>query len=67
MFMAILSADIAVYHLHAVFVGSKKGTRIPRAGVTNRFELPWGHWELNTGFLEEQPVLLSSGPSCQIF
>lgn len=28
-------------------------------------ELPWGCWELNSSFLEEQPVLLSAEPVLQ--
>jgi hypothetical protein len=30
--------------------------------ITDGYEAPFGYWELNSGSLEEQPVLLTSKP-----
>ena len=35
-----------------------EGVKSPETGVTDSCELPYGCWELNSGPLEEQPVLL---------
>lgn len=40
---------------------------ISRTGVTQSSELPCGCWELNLGPREEQPVLLTSEPSLQLW
>ena len=34
----------------------------PRTGVTDSWELPYGCWELNSGPLEEEPLLLTAAP-----
>jgi len=36
-------------------------------GVTDSCELPYGSWELNSGPLEEQPLLLTAEPSLHPF
>ena len=41
------------------------GIRSPETGITDRCELPHGYWELNSGPLEEQPVLLIFESSLQ--
>jgi hypothetical protein len=46
----------------AVFRHSRRGYWIP---VTNGCEPPCGCWELNSGPLEEQAVLLTPEPSLQ--
>jgi hypothetical protein len=33
--------------------------------IIHDYELPYGCWELNSGLLEEQPVLFTSEPSLQ--
>jgi hypothetical protein len=43
----------------------EEGSETPGTGVTGGCEPPWGCWELNTGPLEEQPVLLTTEPSLQ--
>ena len=40
-----------------------EGVGSPGTGVTDSCELPYGCWELNSGFLEEQPVLFTAEPS----
>jgi hypothetical protein len=43
-------------------------TCVPEEGtraITDGCELPYGCWELNSGPLEEQPVLLTAEPSLQ--
>ena len=42
-----------------------EGVRSSGTGVTDRFELPYGFWELNPGLLEEQAVFLTAEPSLQ--
>ena len=44
---------------------SKRGMRPCGTGVTDGCEPPHGYWELNSGPLEEQPVLLITEPSFQ--
>ena len=39
------------------------GVRSPGTGIKDSCELPCGYWELNSGPLEEQPVLLTTEPS----
>ena len=46
-----------------MFIG--ESVRCPGTGVTDSCELPCGCWELNSGPLEEQPVLLTAEPSPQ--
>ena len=40
-------------------------TRSHYIHITNGFETPYGYWELNSGPLEEKPVLLTSESSLQ--
>jgi hypothetical protein len=42
-----------------------EGIRPAGTVVTGNCELPFGCWELNSGPLEEQPVLLTTEPSFQ--
>jgi hypothetical protein len=44
---------------------SVQGIRYPGTGVTDSFELPCRYWELNSGLLEEQLVLLTAEPFLQ--
>ena len=46
-----------------MFIGVR--VKCPATGVTDSCELPYGCWELNSGPLEEQPVLLTTEPSLQ--
>ena len=39
--------------------------RYPGIGVTDSCELLYGSWKLNPGFLEEQPMLLTSETSLE--
>ena len=43
----------------------KESVRSPGTGVTDSCESPHGCWGLNPSPLEEQPVLLTAGPSLQ--
>lgn len=54
--MGILPISVSVHH---VFMES------PRSGVVASYELPCGCWGLNPGPLEEETVLLTTGPSLQ--
>lgn len=45
---------------------STKARGSPEAGVTNACELTRGSWELNSGPLQEQPMLLPDEPSQQL-
>ena len=57
-------------HIH-IFIGVflnvclGEGVRSPGIGITDSCKLTYGGWELNPGLLEEQPVLLTAGPSLQ--
>jgi hypothetical protein len=42
-----------------------EGVIFPGTGVADRCELPCGCWELNSGPLEEQPVLFTAEPFLQ--
>jgi len=42
-----------------------EGVRFPRNEIADSFEPTCGFWELNSGPLEEQPVLLTTEPSLQ--
>jgi hypothetical protein len=42
-----------------------EGVRSPKARITDGCELLCGYWELNSGPLEEQSVLLTAEPSLQ--
>ena len=46
----------------AVFMHTRGGHQIP---ITDGCEPPCGYWELNSGPLEEQSVLLTTEPSLQ--
>jgi hypothetical protein len=39
----------------------------PGNGVANGREPPWVYWELNSGPLQEQQVLLTAEPSLQLW
>lgn len=43
----------------------EEGIIVPGTGVTDGCEQPCESWELNLGLLEEQQVLLSTGPCHQ--
>ena len=51
--------SVSRYHLHEVPVEAKQH-RNPRAGVIDGCKLPCGCWDLNSGPLEQQPVLLTT-------
>ena len=59
--MSILPACMSVCMFGAS--GGQKRTEFPGTGVSDRYELPCGCWELNPGLLQEQPVLLTSEAS----
>jgi hypothetical protein len=42
-----------------------EGVTFPGTGVADINEPPCGCWEMNSGLLEEQPVLLTTEPSLQ--
>lgn len=60
----VLAAWISVYHV-CVPAPRRPEDYIRFSGITDGWELIYGHWELNLGFLEEQLMLfqLSSLPS----
>jgi hypothetical protein len=45
----------------------ERGIRCPRTGVTDGCELPHRCWKLNSGTLEEPPVLLTTEPPLRPF
>lgn len=45
----------------------RRGYQIPETGVKNSCKLPYGCWALNLGPLKEQPVFLTTEPSCPKF
>lgn len=45
---------------------SEEGIGSPETGVTDGWEAPCGCWEMNTGTLKEQQVLLTVEPSFQL-
>lgn len=57
-----LPASMSMHPVHACSLwGSEEGT-----GVTDSCGLQCGGWELNLDLLEEQAVLLTTGPSLPI-
>ena len=42
-----------------------EGAESPETVIADSYEPPCGCWEMNTGPLEEQPVLLTTEPSLQ--
>lgn len=46
-------------------LGPEEGVRALGVGVTDNWKQPYRHLEWNLGHLEEQPVLLTNGPSHQ--
>jgi hypothetical protein len=48
-------------YLYLLSIDCMKVFDSPGTGVTEGCELPCGYWELNSGPLEEQPVLLTTG------
>ena len=65
--MGVLFACLSMYHVCAWCLWwPEEGIGSPGTGVTDSCELPCGCWELNPGPLEEQSVLLTTGPSLQL-
>lgn len=52
-----------VHHMHAVYQRTERGNWIPKTGVTKSCELSCGCWEVSTGPLDEQSVLLTTEKS----
>ena len=50
---------------YLVLPEARRGMRFPASGVTDDCELLCGHWELNSGAVEEWQVLLTTKPSFQ--
>lgn len=53
-------------HMSAVPSKAIRGHHIPGTGVTGGFELLYRCWDLNTGPLQGQPILLATEPSPQV-
>ena len=51
--------------LSAVYMCEREGVRSPGTGVIDSCDLLCGCWELNSGPLEELPMLLTTEPSLQ--
>ena len=51
---------------YLVLSKAREGFRCPESGVTGGFVLSCGCWELNSGPLQEQLVLLPAEPSPQL-
>jgi hypothetical protein len=63
MFMSVLLAYMHVHHVCTSCLWRPEGGfRSPTTGVMGGCELLCGFWELNTGSLQAQPVLLSAEP-----
>lgn len=58
MCMDVLSECMSVYHVQR----QEEGIEFSGAGIRDSCELR-GCWELNSGSLEEQPVLINTEPS----
>ena len=56
---------MSVHHVFAAPTEARRGHQILWSGIMDGCELLYGCWELNLGFLEEQPVLLISELSLQ--
>jgi E3 ubiquitin-protein ligase NEDD4 len=62
--MSVLPACMSVHHMHTWCLWRpEEGVGSPGIGVTDSCELPCGCWELNSGPLKKQPVLLTTEPS----
>jgi hypothetical protein len=67
MCLGVLLACISVYHLCARSPErTEKSIRLPGTGIPESHETPCGGWEVNSGLLQEQPVLLTREPSLQL-
>jgi hypothetical protein len=63
-FFFLWLACMSVYHICAWCPGKpEEGVRFSGTGVTDSCELACGCWKLNSGFLGEQPMLLTTEPS----
>jgi hypothetical protein len=63
-----LPVHISVHHVHACFQPRlEEAARFPGPGASDGFTAPSGCWEPNPGALQEQRVLLTTGPSLQPF
>lgn len=54
-----------MFYMHTCRQKSEEGIGSLGTAVTDGCELTWGFGELNLGLLEEQQVLLSTGPCHQ--
>ena len=63
----VLPARAYILYTMCVYCPLKpeEGVRTSGTGVMDGCRLPCGCWELNSGPLEEQPVLLTTEPSLQ--
>lgn len=62
--LSVLPARMSVYLVFTWWPWSpEEGVISPRTGVIASWALSYGCWESNPGFLQEQKVLLSTGPS----
>lgn len=50
---------VSGHYTHTLPTEARRGSQIPRAGVTGDCELSWGCWEWKGGLLGEQSVLLT--------
>lgn len=57
--------DVCALCMHSGPHMSEENVKFPGCGVTDGVELPCGCWELNTGALLEQQVVLATKPSLQ--
>jgi hypothetical protein len=62
---SFLKKDLFIYYMWAHFSSLQTHQKRALDPITNGCELPCGCWELNSGPLEEQPVLLTTEPSLQ--
>jgi hypothetical protein len=63
----VLSACMAVYHVHIGISEAKRGSCIFWIRVIDDYKPPCGCWESNSGPMQEQPVFSTIEPSLQPF
>ena len=61
MYVSVWPARMSAHHMHVVAAKARRGS--PRTRVVDGYEPPCGWWELNSGPLQEQQVLLMCEPS----
>ena len=57
--------NIHIPHVFSAHIGQKMLSETQELELETIVSLPCGSWELNPGPVEEQPVLLTTGPSLQ--